>query len=159
VKGYPNSAETMRIRRDLALAIGTEAPVHIAHLSCAESVEMIRHARRNGANVTCEVTPHHFWLDEHAVLQWGPNAKMNPPLRSEADLEAIRAAMADGSIDMIATDHAPHDPASKNLEQLAGCFPSSAHLPDDLASAFMHAANGIIGLETSLGLAMGLVHK
>ena len=110
VKGYPNSAETARIRRDLALAIGTEAPVHIAHLSCAESVELVRHARRNGANVTCEVTPHHFWLDEHAVLEWGPNAKMNPPLRSSADLEAIHAAMADGTIDMIATDHAPHDP-------------------------------------------------
>jgi dihydroorotase len=162
VKGYPNSAETARIRRDLALAIGTEAPVHVAHLSCAESVGLIRHARRNGANVTCEVTPHHFWLDEHAVLEWGPNAKMNPPLRSAVNLEAIRAAMADGTIDMIATDHAPHDPASKNLEHLAGCFPMSAtgaHLPGDAAGAFVRAANGIIGLETSLGLAMGLVHK
>ncbi len=125
VKGYPTSAETARIRRDLALAIGTEAPVHIAHLSCAESVELVRHARRNGANVTCEVTPHHFWLDEHAVLEWGPNAKMNPPLRSAHDLETLHAAMADGTIDMIATDHAPHDPASKNLEHLAGCFPMS----------------------------------
>jgi dihydroorotase len=162
VKGYPASAETARIRRDLALAIGTEAPVHIAHLSCAESVELVRHARRNGANVTCEVTPHHFWLEEHAVLQWGPNAKMNPPLRGERDLEAIRAAIADGTIDMIATDHAPHDPASKNFEHLAGCFPmnaAAAHLGDDAANAFMRAANGIIGLETSLGLAMGLVHK
>jgi len=180
VKGYPNSAETARIRRDLALAIGTEAPVHIAHISCAESVELVRHARRNGANVTCEVTPHHFWLEEHAVLQWGPNAKMNPPLRSERDREGIRAAMADGTIDMIATDHAPHDPTSKNIETLAGCFPMSAtgahlsldahsahlspdahsaHLSNDAASAFMHAANGIIGLETSLGLAMALVHK
>jgi dihydroorotase len=162
VKGYPNSAETARIRRDLALAIGTEAPVHIAHLSCAESVELVRHARRNGANVTCEVTPHHFWLEEHAVLQWGPNAKMNPPLRSAADLEAIRAAMADGTIDMIASDHAPHDPASKNLERLAGCFPMTAtggHLSDDAAGAFTRAANGIIGLETSLGLALRLVHK
>ena len=160
VKGYPNSAETARIRRDLALAIGTEAPVHVAHLSCAESVELIRHARRNGANVTCEVTPHHFWLDDHALLEWGPNAKMNPPLRNRRDLEAIRAAMADGAIDMIATDHAPHDSASKNLDRLAGCFPMShAHLPDDAANAFMRAANGIIGLETSLGLAMQLVHK
>jgi len=160
VKGYPNSAETARIRRDLALAIGTEAPVHIAHLSCAESVELVRHARRNGANITCEVTPHHFWLDDHAVLEWGPNAKMNPPLRNQRDVEAIRAAMADGTIDMIATDHAPHDPASKNLDRLAGCFPMSAsHLADEAASAFMRAANGIIGLETSLALAMGLVHK
>jgi dihydroorotase len=162
VKGYPNAAETARIRRDLALAIGTEAPVHLAHLSCEESVELVRHARRNGANVTCEVTPHHFWLDEHAVLQWGPNAKMNPPLRSEADLAAIRAAMADGTIDMIASDHAPHDPGAKNIEHLAGCFPMSAghaHLQVDAVSAFMRAANGIIGLETSLGLAVGLVHK
>ncbi|HLX38360.1 MAG TPA: dihydroorotase [Candidatus Binataceae bacterium] len=160
VKGYPNSAETARIRRDLALAIGTEAPVHIAHLSCAESVELVRHARRNGANVTCEVTPHHFWLDDHAILQWGPNAKMNPPLRDQRDVEAIRAAMADGTIDMIATDHAPHDPASKNVEQLAGCFPiGHAGMSDDAANAFMRAANGIIGLETSLGLAMQLVHK
>jgi dihydroorotase len=162
VKGYPISAETARIRRDLALAIGTEAPVHIAHLSCAESVELVRHARRNGANVTCEVTPHHFWLDEHAVLEWGPNAKMNPPLRSTSDLEALHAAMADGTIDVIATDHAPHDPASKNLEHLAGCFPiraSGTHLSDDAAEAYSHAANGIIGLETSLGLALGLVHK
>jgi dihydroorotase len=160
VKGYPNSAETVRMRRDLALAIGTEAPVHIAHLSCAESVELVRHARRNGANVTCEVTPHHFWLDDRAILEWGPNAKMNPPLRNQNDVVAIRAAMADGSIDMIATDHAPHDPASKNLEHLAGCFPISfAHLPEDAATAFMRAANGIIGLETSLGLAMALVHE
>ncbi len=162
VKGYPASAETARIRRDLALAIGTEAPVHIAHLSCAESVELVRHARRNGANVTCEVTPHHFWLDEQAVLQWGPNAKMNPPLRCARDLEAIRDAMADGTIDMIATDHAPHDRKSKNFEHLAGCFPlgaASPQLPDEAAQAFMHAANGIIGLETSLALAMGLVHK
>jgi dihydroorotase len=160
VKGYPNSAETARMRRDLALAIGTEAPVHIAHLSCAESVELVRHARRNGANVTCEVTPHHFWLDDRAILEWGPNAKMNPPLRNQNDRDAIRAAMADGSIDMIATDHAPHDPASKNLDRLAGCFPiQSAHLPEDAATAFMRAANGIIGLETSLGLAMALVHE
>jgi dihydroorotase len=160
VKGYPNSAETARMRRDLALAIGTEAPVHIAHLSCAESVELVRHARRNGANITCEVTPHHFWLDDRAILEWGPNAKMNPPLRNQRDRDAIRAAMADGSIDMIATDHAPHDPASKNLEHLAGCFPiHSGHLQDEAASAFTRAANGVIGLETSLGLAMALVHE
>ncbi len=126
VKGYSASAETARIRRDLALAIGTEAPVHIAHLSCAESVELVRHARSNGAHVTCEVTPHHFWLEEHAILEWGPNAKMNPPLRTERDLETLHAAMADGTIDVIATDHAPHDPDSKNFIHLAGCFPMGA---------------------------------
>jgi dihydroorotase len=161
VKGYPTSAEARRIRRDLAIAIGSEAPAHVAHLSCAESIELVRHARKTGANVTSEVTPHHFWLDENAILEWGPNAKMNPPLRAHPDVEAIRAAMADGTIDMIATDHAPHDPASKQIEHLAGCFPMDAHakLPDDSANAFMRAANGVIGLETSLGLAIGLVHR
>jgi len=161
VKGYLTSAEARRIRRDLAIAIGSEAPAHIAHLSCSESIELVRHARKNGAQVTSEVTPHHFWLDENAILEWGPNAKMNPPLRAHSDVDAIRAAMADGTIDMIATDHAPHDPASKQVEHLAGCFPlnANASLPDDSANAFMRAANGVIGLETSLGLAIGLVHK
>jgi dihydroorotase len=130
-------------------------------LSCTESIDLVRYARKNGAQVTSEVTPHHFWLDESAILEWGPNAKMNPPLRARPDVEAVRAAMADGTIDMIATDHAPHDPASKQLEHLAACFPmnATATLPDDSANAFMRAANGVIGLETSLGLAMGLVHK
>jgi dihydroorotase len=108
------------------------------------------------------VTPHHFGLDEQAVLQWGPHAKMNPPLRAERDLAAIRAGLADGAIDMIATDHAPHDASAKNLDHLAGVFPLNAHgdhLRDDAATAFMRAANGIVGLETSLGLAMGLVHE
>jgi dihydroorotase len=161
VKGYPTSAEAQRIRRDLAIAIGSEAPAHIAHLSCLESIDLVRRARKTGANVTSEVTPHHFWLDEQAILEWGPNAKMNPPLRAHSDVEAIRTAMADGTIDMIASDHAPHDPASKQIEHLAGCFPMNANasLPGDSANAFMRAANGVIGLETSLGLAMGLVHK
>jgi len=161
VKGYPTSAEAQRIRRDLAIAIGSEAPAHIAHLSCVESIDLVRHARKTGANVTSEVTPHHFWLDEQAILEWGPNAKMNPPLRAHSDVEAIRTAMADGTIDMIASDHAPHDPASKQIEHLAGCFPMNANasLPGDSANAFMRAANGVIGLETSLGLAMGLVHR
>ncbi len=162
VKGYPTMAEARRIRRDLALAIGAEAPVHVAHLSCAESIELVRHARKNGARVTAEVTPHHFALDERSVLQWGPDAKMNPPLRSRADVDAIHSAMADGTIDMIATDHAPHDPASKQIERLAGCFPlngATGHWSDDDAKLFASAANGVIGLETSLGLAMALVHE
>lgn len=162
VTGYPASAEARRIRRDLALAIGTEAPVHIAHISCAESAELVRAVRKRGARVTCEVTPHHFALDESAVLQWGPNAKMNPPLRSRGDVEALHAAMADGTIDMIATDHAPHDPASKQLERLAGRFPVNGvpgSFSHDEAEAFMRAANGVIGLETSLGLALGLMHR
>lgn len=162
VKGYPASAETRRIRRDLALALGAEAPVHIAHVSCAESIDLVRAARSRAARVTCEVTPHHFCLDEAAVLTWGPNAKMNPPLRRRADVEALHQAMADGTIDMVASDHAPHDPASKQMEPLAGCFPATdAHAPlsSDHAQCFMRSANGVIGLETSLGLAMDLVHR
>jgi dihydroorotase len=162
VSGYSDAAEAQRIRRDLALAIGSGVPIHIAHVSTRESLELIRAARRNGARVTCEVTPHHFGLDERAVLRWGPNAKMNPPLRSPADVAAIREGIADGTIDMIASDHAPHDPASKRLDHLAAYF-DPAHdadqLAPDAAREFSAAANGIVGLETSLGLAMGLVHR
>lgn len=161
VTGYPDSAESRRVRRDLALAVGAGAAVHVAHVSTAESIDLVRAARRNGARVTCEVTPHHFTLDESAALRWGPSAKMNPPLRDRDDLEAVRAAIADGTIDMIATDHAPHDPASKRMEVLAPCFGPDAdarHLSPELAEQFTHAANGIVGLETALGLALDLVH-
>ena len=115
------------MRRDLAIAIGSGAPVHVAHVSTAESLELIRAARRHGAQVTCEVTPHHFTLDESAALTWGPNAKMNPPLRNHDDVEALRAAIRDGTIDMIATDHAPHDPKSKRMEQLGAFFGPGHH--------------------------------
>jgi dihydroorotase len=161
VRGYPVSAESRRIRRDLALAIGTGFPLHLAHVSCAESLDLVRRAKQREANVTCEVTPHHFTLDETALLTWGPNAKMNPPLRSREDVDSIRAAIADGTIDMIATDHAPHDASSKQLDRLAGCFPladNAARFSSDDADAFARAANGVIGLETSLGLALALVH-
>ena len=162
VSGYPDSAESQRVRRDLALAIGSGAAVHVAHVSTAESLELIRAARRHGAHVTCEVTPHHFTLDENAALTWGPNAKMNPPLRNRDDVEALHAAIRDGTIDMIATDHAPHDPKSKNMDQLGALFGPgrpAAHLEHDAAEIFAHAANGVVGLETSLGLALGLVHR
>ena len=122
VSGYPDSAESQRVRRDLALAIGSGAAVHVCHVSTAESLDLIRAARRHGAQVTCEVTPHHFTLDESAAMIWGPNAKMNPPLRSHADVEALLAAIRDGTIDMIATDHAPHDPKSKRMEQARRIF-------------------------------------
>ena len=128
VAGVPAAAETERIRRDLALAIGAEAPVHIAHVSTALSLDLIRAARKRGAQLTCEVTPHHFALDDRAVLRWGPNAKMAPPLRSAHDVDAVVAAIADGTIDMIATDHAPHDPHSKRMERLAGLFSSGQRL-------------------------------
>jgi dihydroorotase len=162
VSGYTDSAESERVRRDLALAIGSGAAVHIAHASTAESFELIRTARRRGANVTCEVTPHHFALDESAALSWGPNAKMNPPLRSREDVEAVRAAMQDGTADMIASDHAPHDPRSKRMDELAPFFGPrrpAAHLPENVAKTFACAANGVVGLETSLGLALSLVHR
>ena len=162
VSGYPNAAESQRVRRDLAIAIGSGAAVHVAHVSAAESLELIRAARRHGAQVTCEVTPHHFTLDESAALTWGTNAKMNPPLRNRDDVEALCAAIRDGTIDMIASDHAPHDPKSKSLEQL-GAFFGPGHQAKQLergaAEAFAHAANGVVGLETSLGLALELVHR
>ena len=158
VSGYPNSAEAERIRRDLGIALGAGAAAHIAHLSCAESVDLVRAARKRGAKVTCEVTPHHLFLGDETLLQLGPDAKMNPPLRSKRDIEALRAALADRTIDMIATDHAPHDPESKRMTQLRRCFPAD-HLDRDCAEALTHAANGIVGLETALGLAMTLVHE
>jgi dihydroorotase len=162
VAGVPAAAENERIRRDLALAIGAEAPVHIAHVSTALSLDLIRAARRRGAQLTCEVTPHHFVLDDRAVLRCGANAKMAPPLRSADDVAAVVAAIADGTIDMIATDHAPHDPHSKQMERLAGLF-SPEHdcgrLPESEVEALTQAANGVVGLETAVGLALELVHR
>jgi dihydroorotase len=162
VSGYSDEAESARIRRDLVIALEAAAPVHIAHVSTAASLDLIRDARATGAQVTCEVTPHHFALDDSAALVWGPNAKMNPPLRSRRDVDAIDAAIADGTIDMIASDHAPHEPRSKHMDEFAGLFGPGIeppHLPGDAAADFAHVANGIVGLETSLGLALGLVHR
>jgi dihydroorotase len=162
VRGYADAAESERVRRDLALAIGSGAPVHIAHVSTPESLDLIRAARRHGAQVTCEATPHHFTFDESAAMVWGTNAKMNPPLRSHADVEALLAAIGDGTIDMIATDHAPHDPDSKQMQSVGALFGpghGAPHLDPDSAAAFARAANGIVGLETALGLALQLVHR
>jgi dihydroorotase len=162
VAGIPATAETMRVRRDLALAIGSEAPAHIAHVSAAESIDLVRAARKNGANITCEVTPHHFTLDDRAVLEWGPDARMAPPLRARRDVEAVLAAMADGAIDMIATDHAPHDPVSKRMERLGAIFGhgrAAARLSEEDAHMLARAANGIVGLETAVGLTMALVNR
>jgi dihydroorotase len=165
VPGVPAAAESERVRRDLKLAMKAGTPVHIAHLSARESIELVRLARRHGAAVTCEATPHHLSLDVGAVLEFGADAKMNPPLREHSDVDALRAAVADGTIDMIATDHAPHDPVSKSAPQLAGCFACGRvgghHWPlsPEQARAFTAAANGVIGLQTALGLAMDLVHS
>ncbi|HEX3410000.1 MAG TPA: dihydroorotase [Candidatus Binataceae bacterium] len=162
VAGIPTAAETQRVRRDLAIAVGAGAPVHIAHVSTAGSIDLVRAARQRGANVTCEATPHHFMLDDSAFARFGPNAKMMPPLRSHADVAAVLAALADGTIDVIASDHAPHDPASKQLARLAALFPGdrdAMRLSHDDAEIIASSANGIVGLETSLGLAVELVAK
>jgi dihydroorotase len=162
VAGIPATAETSRVRRDLAMAVGSGAAVHVAHVSAAESLELVRAAKKRAAKVTCEATPHHFMLDDGAVFKSGPNAKMAPPLRSRQDVEAVLDALADGTIDMIATDHAPHDPVSKKMESLARFFGTERDakpLPPDRAEEFAHAANGVVGLETAVGLALGLVHR
>jgi dihydroorotase len=141
VRGIPNSAEDVCVARDLVMAEATGGHLHITHLSTARSLDMVRQAKRRGVRVTCEATPHHFTLTDEAVLAYGTNAKMNPPLRSAADVTAIRAGIADGTIDAIATDHAPHAPAMKALPLASG------------------APFGIIGLETALALALTeLVH-
>jgi dihydroorotase len=126
------------VMRDIALARVTGVPVHIAHVSTAESVAAIRRAKADGIAVTAETAPHYFTLTDEAVEGYNTHAKMNPPLRSEADRQAIRDGLADGTLDAIATDHAPHSAMDKEVE-------------------FDRAANGIIGLETSLALGLQLV--
>jgi dihydroorotase len=140
LKGIPPSSEEVCLARDLVLAAETGARLHMAHLSTAGSLAMVREARARGVRVTAEVTPHHFVLTAEAVLRYGTAAKMNPPLRSARDVEAILGGLADGTIDAIATDHAPHAPELK-------------------ARPLGEAPFGVIGLETAFGLAMTfLVH-
>ena len=136
--GIPNAAESVMVMRDIALAELTGVGVHIAHVSTRESVRAIARAKADGIPVTAETAPHYFTLTEAAVEDYNTHAKMNPPLRSAADRDAIRQGLADGTIDAIATDHAPHSIMEKELE-------------------FDRAANGIIGLETSLPLGLALV--
>jgi dihydroorotase len=136
--GIPNAAESVMVMRDIALAALTKVPVHIAHVSTAESVEAIRRAKADGVPVTAETAPHYFSLTEAAVEGYDTHAKMNPPLRTEGDRLAICQGLADGTLDAIATDHAPHSVVEKQVE-------------------FERAANGIIGLETALPLGLKLV--
>jgi dihydroorotase len=138
LKPIPASGEEVMIYRDISLAELTGQPLHIAHVSTRESVSLIRRAKEKGIRVTAETAPHYFTLTEKAVAGYNTNAKMNPPLRSDADVEAIRAGLADGTIDVIASDHAPHSILEKELE-------------------FDLAANGIIGLETTVPLTLALV--
>lgn len=140
LKGIPVAAEAIMVYREIALAEYTGKPVHIAHVSCATAVELIRAAKERGVRVTAETAPHYFTLTEEAVQEYNTNAKMNPPLRTEEDRLAIRSGLADGTLDAIATDHAPHSKLEKEIE-------------------FDLAMNGIIGLETSLSLSLALVRE
>lgn len=138
LKGIPAVAEETMIARDLSLAELTKGRLHVAHVSTRGSVELIRAAKKRGVKVTAEAAPHHLTLTDEAVIGYDTNAKMNPPLRTADDVEAVRMGLKDGTIDCVATDHAPHASIEKDVE-------------------FDHAANGIIGLETAFSLIYGLV--
>ncbi len=138
LRGIPNAAEDAMISRDIMLAELTGGHLHVAHVSSRFGLELIRQAKSRGVHVTCEATPHHFSLTEEAVRGYNTNAKMNPPLRTDEDVDAVKAALADGTVDAIATDHAPHHIDDKNVE-------------------FEKAANGIVGLQTMLPLTLKLV--
>ena len=133
VRGISCDSEYKRVQRDIRLAERSKAAVHIAHLSCKESVEIVAQAKKRGVKVTAETAPHYFALTEEAVLGFDTNTKMNPPLRSQGDLEAIKQGLKNGVIDVIASDHAPHTENEKDIE-------------------FERAAFGVIGLETELAL-------
>jgi dihydroorotase len=140
LKGIPRVAEEIAVARDVSLAEYTRSPLHIAHVSTAGSVRIVRDAKARGVMATCETAPHYFSLTDDSVRGYDTNAKMNPPLREAGDVAAIKAGLADGTIDAIATDHAPHHLDEKDIE-------------------FNLALNGIIGLETSLPLSLKLVEE
>ncbi|HEX2027380.1 MAG TPA: dihydroorotase [Nitriliruptorales bacterium] len=131
--GWPHEAEEIMVARDLILAAGLGARLHVPHVSTTGTVELLRAARARGIEVTAEVTPHHLTLDDRLVATFDPNLKVNPPLRTPADVEALRVALADGTIDAVATDHAPHPPDRKEQE-------------------WEHAACGMLGLETAFAV-------
>ncbi|MBS1812224.1 MAG: dihydroorotase [Acidobacteria bacterium] len=143
LKGLSGAAEDLQVSRDIQLAEITGAHIHIAHISTAKSVDFVRQAKKQGLRVTCEITPHHFTLTDAAIYErsYDTNCKMAPPLRSQADLEACLEGLSDGTIDAIATDHAPHHANEKALE-------------------FDQSPNGIVGLETAVSLTLDhLVHR
>ncbi|MFQ5632123.1 MAG: dihydroorotase [bacterium] len=135
IPGMPGVAEDIIVARDILLTEFTGARLHIAHISTARSVDLVREAKKRGIQVTCEVMPHHFCLTDEAIASYDANFKMNPPLRTKDDVAAMIEGLKDGTIDVIATDHAPHSPEEKDVEFAAAPF-------------------GIIGLETALGLMM-----
>ena len=140
VKGIPNLAEDLMIAREITIAEALDLPVHIAHVSTASGVELIRNAKIRGVKVTCETCPHYFSLTDDEVERIGTYAKVNPPLRTQADVEAIADGLADGTIDVLATDHAPHhaDEKAKGLEK---------------------APSGLVGLETALAVSLTYLHR
>ena len=138
--GIPSASEEILVYREISLARLTDRPVHIAHVSTAVSVELIRRAKEDGIQVTAETAPHYFSLDHSAVIGYNTLAKVYPPLRTPEDVEAVKEGLRTGVIDVIATDHAPHSTLEKNVE-------------------FDKAAFGMIGLETALPLAMELVRN
>ena len=135
LRGIPALAEELPVARNVRLAALTGARVHIAHLSIGSSLEVVRRAKEQGLAVTCEVTPHHFTLTDEACRDYDPRFKMNPPLRSADDVAALIAGLADGTVDAIATDHAPHSDTKKQTD-------------------FESAPFGVVGLETALGVAL-----
>jgi len=139
LRGMPNSAESDIVRRDIAFARETKSHIHVAHISTAAALDAVRQAKKAGIRVTAEVTPHHFTLTDENIGEFDTQYKMNPPLRSAADRDAMIEGLADGTIDAIATDHAPHAFHEKQVE-------------------FERAAFGIIGLESALPIAITVLH-
>jgi dihydroorotase len=133
--GMPSLAEDIMVSRDIQICRYTRGQYHVAHLSTAGAVDLVRRGKGEGVNVTCEVTPHHFTLTDEAVRGYNTNTKMNPPLRTSSDVEAVRWGLRDGTIDVIATDHAPHSYDEKEVE-------------------FQFAPFGIVGLETAIGISV-----
>lgn len=140
LKGMPTEAEDIMVHRDICLLPKTGGRLHVAHISSGGSVDLVRQAKKKGLAVTCEVAPHHFSLTHDACRGYDTNAKMSPPLRTQSDLDMIKEGMRDGTIDIIATDHAPHDRVDKQVEFSKACF-------------------GIVGLETALPLTLKMVDE
>lgn len=134
LRGIPRTAESAGVARDVLLAEEAGAKLHVAHVSTVESLDIIRLAKRRGADITCETCPHYFAATDDEILSYNTNAKINPPLRTQSDVEAVIAAIADGTIDVISTDHAPHHRDEKNKE-------------------FDYAPFGTVGLETAFSVA------
>jgi dihydroorotase len=140
LRGTPTASEEIAVARNIRLLELSGGTLHIAHLSCAGAVSLVREAKKRGVNVTCETAPHYFALTDEAVKEYNTNTKVKPPLRGKKDVEALKEGLRDGTIDVVATDHAPHTPEEKEVEYELAPF-------------------GMIGLETALPLLLGLVRE